>query len=74
MVQASIITFPLIIISQYYNPLANCPVQLAERAKGQLGFGGSSPCAQTHGRQKFITKELNNMYNMYLNFPEIFFI
>jgi len=29
---------------------------LAERAKGQLGFGGSSPCAQTHGRQKFITK------------------
>ncbi len=31
--------------------------QLAERADGRLGFGGSAPCAQTHGREKFITKE-----------------
>jgi len=28
----------------------------AERAEGKLGFGGSTPCAQTHGAQKFITK------------------
>jgi len=27
-----------------------------ERKNGQLGFGGSVPCAQTHGPQKFITK------------------
>ena len=23
---------------------------MAERAEGRLGFGGSSPCAQTHGK------------------------
>jgi len=28
----------------------------AERVEGRLGFGGSSPCAQTHGAQKFITQ------------------
>jgi carboxylesterase type B len=28
----------------------------AERSVGKLGFGGSVPCAQTHGAQKFITK------------------
>jgi len=28
----------------------------SERAQGRLGFGGSSPCAQTHGKQKFITQ------------------
>lgn len=27
-----------------------------ERNHGRLGFGGSSPCAQTHGTEKFITK------------------
>jgi len=27
-----------------------------ERAYGRLGFGGSSPCAQTHGIEKFVTK------------------
>merc|ERR1712179_84990 len=26
------------------------------RIEGRLGFGGSSPCAQTNGAQKFITK------------------
>lgn len=29
---------------------------LAERAAARMGFGGSSPCAQTHGHEKFITK------------------
>jgi len=28
----------------------------AERAVGNLGFGGSAPCAQTHGSEKFITQ------------------
>jgi len=27
-----------------------------ERLQGRLGFGGSAPCAQTHGIQKFITQ------------------
>jgi len=27
-----------------------------ERLQGRLGFGGSAPCAQTHGTQKFITQ------------------
>ena len=31
-------------------------MQQAERSEGRLGFGGSAPCAQTHGSQKFITK------------------
>ena len=31
-------------------------LQQAERSEGRLGFGGSAPCAQTHGSQKFITK------------------
>jgi len=29
---------------------------LAERAEGRLGFGGSAPCAQSHGTQKVLTK------------------
>jgi len=29
---------------------------MAERASGRLGFGGSAPCAQTHGKEKFLTK------------------
>ena len=33
-----------------YLGLNQCYVKLAERAEGRLGFGGSSPCAQTHGK------------------------
>jgi len=36
--------------------LAHKKYYQAERVEGRLGFGGSSPCAQTHGAQKFITK------------------
>lgn len=35
--------------------LAHKQYYVNERANGRLGFGGSSPCAQTHGREKFIT-------------------
>jgi hypothetical protein len=35
--------------------------QVAERAHGRLGFGGSAPCAQTHGKEKFITKVNNSV-------------
>jgi len=28
----------------------------AEREAARMGFGGSAPCAQSHGQQKFITK------------------
>ena len=30
--------------------------QSAEREAARMGFGGSAPCAQSHGQQKFITK------------------
>jgi len=36
--------------------LAHKEYYTAERAVARMGFGGSVPCAQTHGEQKFITK------------------
>jgi len=36
--------------------LAHKKYYLNERANGRLGFGGSTPCPQTHGAEKFITK------------------
>merc|ERR1712200_67310 len=36
--------------------LAHKKYYQAERSEGRLGFGGSAPCAQTHGSQKFITQ------------------
>jgi len=36
--------------------LAHKRYYLNERANGRLGFGGSTPCSQTHGPEKFITK------------------
>jgi len=36
--------------------LAHREYYLEERANARMGFGGSVPCAQTHGSQKFIAK------------------
>merc|ERR1712055_561781 len=36
--------------------LAHKHYYTAERAEARMGFGGSVPCAQTHGSQKFIQK------------------
>jgi len=36
--------------------LAHKKYYTRERADARMGFGGSVPCAQTHGKEKFITK------------------
>merc|ERR1712002_52286 len=39
----------------------------AEREAARMGFGGSAPCAQSHGQQKFITKHPKYYFNDALN-------
>jgi len=36
--------------------LAHKAYYTAEREQARMGFGGSSPCAQSHGKERFITK------------------
>merc|ERR1712025_1335188 len=36
--------------------MAHRAYYLEERANARMGFGGSTPCAQTHGSEKFLTK------------------
>ena len=35
-----------------------------------MGFGGSVPCAQTHGAQKFITKHPKEVLMDHINNPD----
>merc|ERR1711970_1496267 len=39
----------------------------AEREAARMGFGGSAPCAQSHGQQKFITKHPKYYFNDAIN-------
>lgn len=40
-----------------------------EREEARMGFGGSVPCAQTHGTQKFITKHPKEVLMDHINDP-----
>ena len=39
-----------------FETFSSCSYQSAEREAARMGFGGSAPCAQRNGEQKFITK------------------
>merc|ERR1712110_1284457 len=41
-----------------------------EREEARMGFGGSVPCAQTHGAQKFITKHPKEVLMDHINNPD----
>ena len=44
--------------------------QKKEREQARMGFGGSVPCAQSHGEVQFITKHPKDVLMEHINDPD----